>query len=242
MRPPQSLLRFGGYERDMNKGYEWLSFFIQNGLLKKTDSVLDIGCGVGLIAIPILNYLTSGKYEGLDIIKESVNWCSKNIKPTFTNANFTHSNIFNTSYNPKGNFKAEEYKFPYDSESFDFILLKSVFTHMRPKEVKRYISEISRILKSGGKCVCTYFLLDSESRKLISMGKSNLNFVYKFETCLTTNPKIPEDAIAYDITEIKKYYRNYGLFIEEIYFGGWCSRTKIAQTITSQDIVIAKKL
>lgn len=232
MTPPKSLIRFGGYGRNVNKGNEFLSFFKEKCSLKKTDSVLDMGCGVGLIAIPVLNYLKSGKYEGLDILKESINWCNKNIAAKFCNAHFMPANIINTSYNPKGTIFAKEYKFPYDSETFDFIWLKSVFTHMRPSEIKRYIFEISRVLKSRGKCLITYFLLESESRYLIKIGKSSLNFFYEFENCLTTNPNIPEDAIAYDIEEIESYYKKCGLFIESIYLGRWCSRDNITQTIT----------
>lgn len=243
MMPPRSLLKFGGYERNAESGKNFVSFFIDKRDFKKTDTVLDIGCGVGLVAIPVLKYLNElGKYEGVDIIKESIDWCNKNIATKFPNARFIHADIFNASYNPRGAILGKEYRLPYESESFDFIWLKSIFTHMKPDEVNNYLSEISRVLKGAGKCLITWFILDEESRRLIRMGKSKLNFAYKFENCLTTNHKIPEDAIAYDLEEIKRNYEKNGLLIDDIYFGGWSSRKNITQVITSQDIIIARKL
>ena len=37
--------------------------------LKPEHRVLDIGCGVGRVALPLTRYLTSGTYDGFDIVK-----------------------------------------------------------------------------------------------------------------------------------------------------------------------------
>ncbi|QLK35236.1 hypothetical protein H0H25_02560 [Flavobacterium psychrophilum] len=41
------------------------------------------------MAIPFTNYLsTTGKYEGFDIVKIGIDWCTKNISSRFPNFNF----------------------------------------------------------------------------------------------------------------------------------------------------------
>jgi len=42
-------------------------------------------------------------------------------------------------------------------------------------DMENYLKEISRVLKPGGRCFITYFLLNNESEKLIKTGKSSQN-------------------------------------------------------------------
>ena len=69
------------------------------------------------------------------------------------------------SANPKGRFRASECRFPWDDESFDFVLLTSVFTHMLPADREHYLSEIARVMSRGAKCVITHFILDAKKTK-----------------------------------------------------------------------------
>ena len=55
---------------------------------------------------------------------------------------FTVADIHNPVYNPGGRLRAEEYTFPYPSEAFGFAVLKSVFTHLLPTALERYLAEI----------------------------------------------------------------------------------------------------
>lgn len=241
--PPRSLIRFGGYQRDDETGQEFARYFFEKKLIRPTDSVMDIGCGVGLVAVPVLRFMDGkGRYEGLDVIRESMDWCRRTIGKKFANANFKHIDVFNTSYNPNGVIQGKDYKLPYEDGVFDFIWLKSVFTHMRHDELENYLSEISRVLKVNGKCLITYFLLNGESRELIGKGKSSFNFVYEVDNCLTINPEIPEDAMAYDVDDVVAMYGRHGLSIDEILLGAWCSRKRIDQHLTIQDIVIGRKM
>ncbi|MED3038852.1 class I SAM-dependent methyltransferase, partial [Bacillus tropicus] len=54
--PPPELVQYVG--GDFKKvGKEFLKHFIQIGALKSNEKVLDVGCGVGRMAVPLLNYL-----------------------------------------------------------------------------------------------------------------------------------------------------------------------------------------
>src|SRR5260221_8386674 len=88
LTPPRSLIFVG--DGDFKKtGEEFLKHFIRIGGLKKNDCVLDVGCGIGRMAIPLTGDLSSeGSYEGFDIFAKGINWCTKRINSKFSNFKF----------------------------------------------------------------------------------------------------------------------------------------------------------
>jgi len=238
LTPPRRLIFVG--DGNFNKvGQEFLTYFRTLGGLKPDHRVLDVGCGIGRMAVPLTEYLTaSGKYEGFDIVKGGIEWCQKKITPQYTHFHFHHADVYNKEYNPNGRFKASEYRFPYGDSSFDFIFLTSVFTHMLPDDLEHYMSEISRVMRPDAKCLITFFLLNEESISLIEAGRSTLPFS-SAGNYWTTNPEIPESAVAYDEKFIQALYGKYSLSIgEPIHYGSWCGRKKF---FSYQDIVIGVK-
>ena len=201
--------------------------------------VLDVGCGAGRMAIPLSDYLTLGRYFGIDIIEPSIEWCHTNITPTYNNFVFQHSNIFNRFYNPNGTILAKDYVFPFEDESFDFIFLTSVFTHMLPEDLEHYLSEISRVLKKGGVCFITYFLLNNESVELINQNASTQPYQFKVnDVCYSTDAQAPEASLSYDENYIRNLYQRNALNIRATYHGNWCNRPWF---LSYQDIIIGQK-
>lgn len=141
MTPPRRLTRrIGNKNEDFQiSGNNYLQYFIEqlgDLQLKPNDSVLEVGCAYGRVARALTKYLAdAGNYQGLDIDADAINWCRKNLHNKFPNFNFQVADIYNAEYNPKVKYKAYEYKFPYKNESFDFVFLISVFTHMFPQDV-----------------------------------------------------------------------------------------------------------
>ena len=120
--------------------------------------MLDIGCGIGRMAVPLTRYLNEqGSYEGFDIVAEGIDWCTKKITPKYPRFSFHLADVYSQKYNPEGTFSASEYPFPFKDESFDLVFLTSVFTHMLPPDVENYMKEISRVLKRNGSCLITFF-------------------------------------------------------------------------------------
>jgi ubiquinone/menaquinone biosynthesis C-methylase UbiE len=238
--PPGDLIFVGGDKADFKSiGRNWLGTFIDCGGLKPHDRVLDVGCGIGRMAVALAGYLTPpGSYEGFDIVSSGVAWCREHITPRFPQFTFRHADIFNACYNSTGNIMAGDFQFPYPDSYFDFVFLTSVFTHMLPRDVEHYLSEIVRVMAPGSRCLISYFLLSDEIVKRIEAGDPTLKHNFRFDhgDYRTTNDDTPETAVAYHEHYIREKYEHAGLNISEVLHGTWSGHTSARH---SQDVVIA---
>jgi SAM-dependent methyltransferase len=237
--PPESLIYVGSGEFK-ETGEEFLKYFIELAGLKPFNSVLDAGCGIGRMAIPLTGYLDiRGRYEGFDVMDHGIKWCQGHITRRYPNFNFQLVDIYNQGYNPKGKWRASEYRFPFEDSTFDLVCMTSVFTHMLPADMENYFCEVARVLKPGGRSLITFFLLNIESLDLIHRKVSTRAFDYQMNGYCTTNPSEPEEAIAYPEAHIRGLYQEYGLNISQpIRYGSWPGREAF---LSYQDIVIAEK-
>lgn len=237
--PPEELI-FVGSGDFKSIGEEFLRHFTELGNLKPNETVLDVGCGIGRMAVPLTSYLNQdGGYEGFDIVDVGIDWCKGAITSKYPNFSFQLADIYNKNYNRSGKYKAAKYRFPYENETFDFVFLTSVFTHMLPKDMENYLAEIARVLKKGGRCLITFFLLNEESLHLSSIGKSTLDFKYSLGSARIADKKIPEAAVAYYESSVLTLFEKYGLEIKQpTHYGIWCGRIS---HLSYQDIIIAFK-
>lgn len=57
-------------------GQAFVAHFVKICSLKPDEAVLDIGCGTGRMAIPLLRYFdVSGAYVGFDVSRDAIRWC-----------------------------------------------------------------------------------------------------------------------------------------------------------------------
>jgi SAM-dependent methyltransferase len=239
-RPPRDLLiSVGGDSPERSE--QFVAYCKNHAALKPDDKVLEVGCGVGRVTIPLTKYLSkSGSYAGFDIVNRSIKWCSRTITPRYPNFVFHHADIYNKFYNRGGRLRVIDFFFPYADETFDFIILRSVFTHMLPRDVKHYFSEISRVLKPDGRCLITWFLLNETSTQHINRGASSLPFVHPFDGCMTIDADVPETAIAYREADVVELYAQQALRLSQpIHYGSWCRSERSEGNY--QDYCIAQK-
>ncbi len=239
--PPPNLLFVGPGDYKII-GQRLFKVLTAVGGLQPHHRVLDVGCGIGRMAVPLTGYLSDrGTYEGLDIVDLGIDWCRREITTRFPSFRFHHADVFNRGYNPQGRYDAGSYRFPFPDDEFDFVFLTSVFTHMVPLDLENYLAEVARVLKVGGRCLITFFLHNEESARRQQEGTSHLNFLYAREGFRTTNPRAPEDATCYGEAVIRDLYGRNGLSIEEpIHYGYWTGRAE-AECVTHQDVIVAVK-
>ncbi|RDL46368.1 Ubiquinone/menaquinone biosynthesis C-methyltransferase UbiE [Ensifer sp. M14] len=148
-------------------GAEFLGHFIRKGGLRPHHRVLDIGCGIGRMAVPLTQYLDGdrGRYEGLDPVEGGIRWCRSTVTPTYPNFAFQRLDIAHDLYNPSGKIRGRELKLPFADGQFDFIIMTSVVTHLPADEVMAYLAEIFRVLAQGGRLFMTAFIVDDVARQ-----------------------------------------------------------------------------
>jgi SAM-dependent methyltransferase len=238
--PPKGLI-FTGSGNYTLIGNQFFSYFQKYCDFTKDSAVLDIGCGIGRMAIPFTNYLSSkGRYEGFDIVKIGIDWCNKNIHGRFPNFTFKLIPLKNDLYLLNTNEKAAELQFPYENDSFDLVFLTSVFTHMLPLDVENYIKEIQRVLIKDKKCFATFFIIDEENENAQNTSGSK-NFPHNFGNYYLMDKNVKEANVAFKKSYIIELLKKNNLELIHFIIGNW-SGIQNTELNEHQDIVIFKKL
>lgn len=169
--PPDSIFVGDGDYRAI--GAEFLGHFVRIGRLQPHERVFDIGCGIGRMAVPLTQYLDPerGSYDGVDPVMDGILWCAQTITPAYPRFRFQRLDIAHPLYNPQGSLPGNEVRFGFANQSFDFITMTSVATHLPPDELVVYLSEAARLLAPGGRLFLTAFALDGQST-----GQERLKF------------------------------------------------------------------
>ena len=220
-------------------GEEFLRHFREIGGLEPGHRVLDVGCGIGRMAVPLTEYLEGkGSYEGFDVSREGVAWCRRAISTRFPHFRFLHVDVANSEYNPGGRVAPGGFRFPYPDASFDFVFATSLFTHLLPDAAARYLAEIGRVLAPGGRAFATAFLMSVEARDAIDRGGTSYRFTFAIPGAFLHDAAAPESAVAYEEAEFLRLLGNAGLSLRgDFHRGTWPGRSGPS----FQDIVVADR-
>ena len=203
--------------------------------LQPNHSVLDIGSGIGRIALPLTRFLDkNGRYEGFDVVKKGVDWCQQHITARFPNFRFQYISLENDLYRSDGG-NASSFRFPYDDGSFDFAIANSVFTHMLPDEVDNYLGELNRVLRPGGVCYLTFFLFDEKTAWPTGFG-----FPHDYGYYRLMDDVVKSANVAFEEKHLRRMTAGHGFKIQQLHFGYWRGLPK-ADCKDFQDIVVLAK-
>jgi len=233
--PPENVFVGDGDYRAI--GAEYLGHFVRIGGLNPTDSVLDIGCGIGRMAVPLTQYLDSEKafYEGIDPVNAGIEWCVQNITASYPNFRFCRVDVAHELYNPGGAIAGHEIVLPFSDAKFDFVTMVSVATHLPEGEIAAYAREVMRLLKPGGRLFLTAFVVAAGDP-----DRQNARPRFTRGTKPGTwygDPLAPLGAIGFDAGIIEDVLKKAGLRIRRLSLGHW----RGIESSHYQDVIIAVK-
>lgn len=239
LMPPKGLI-FVGSGDFIGQGERFLKHFVELGGLQPHHQVLDVGCGIGRMAIPLTRYLNpeKGRYEGFDIMPVGINWCQQNISAKHEHFRFRLVALYNDLYKTDAAEDGRNFRFPYNDNHFNFSFLTSVFTHMLPEETENYLNEIARVLQPGGRCFATFFVLDEAAEAQIKLGKASFDFSYDMGEYRLLDLQAKAGNVAYKADWLAEKIQAAGLQTRAFYPGVWRGT---ADAKDFQDIYILEK-
>ncbi len=219
--------------------WEYLAYLTLVADLRREHSVLELGCGHGRTGRGLLAYLRSpGRYVGLDLDARRIQDARAWIQRRFPNFEFIHADVRHPYANPAGPTEARDYTFPFADASFDVIYAASLFSHLLPDAARRYLQESRRVLKPGGRCLFSFFLLDHYRGP-----GTTISPLYEFRDELPGTPGVavhdrgyPDALVGYRLEILRAFSDRAGLRVARVIPGLWSESPGWA--VHEQDLVL----
>jgi SAM-dependent methyltransferase len=236
--PPDEDIYTGGSAKDFRQiGVDVLRSLINYAGLKRDSRVLEIGSGIGRVALPLSRWLArEGSYLGYEIDPKGVAWCKRHISSTHPNAQFVHIDVRNQYYNASGGLNVDDVEI--SGGPFDVAIFCSVFTHLEEKDANAYIKKMSQVLRSDGRLWGTWFLMDEESGRACKAGKTSLAFSYTLGGVHYLSNERSTAAVAYDEPLARALLTASGFEVVHASKGLWCERASPGGGY--QDLLVAR--
>lgn len=192
--PPPELLAVRGGSPDptafWNRGRELFRAVLNAGL-SAGDRVLDLGCGCGQLALPLLSYLDrTGGYDGVDARADGLEWASDAIAVNYPNFRFVEWDVRHPVDRPRGRAQPHRAKLPFAAKTFDFAVAAGASGRLLPRGWRATVEELNRVLKVGGRCVLTMDLVNAD--------QPDPRYPFVAEACAVRDDVRPEQGVAHD--------------------------------------------
>lgn len=212
---PPVFINFSGGGDFAQIGAHQVSLISSRLGLKGHESVLDIGCGIGRVALPFAQRFPELRYLGFDVVGYGIEWARKKTR-LGTSYMFLHADIKNSFYNPFGSIDPRLYRFPSDDSSIDVVFATSVFTHLLKPVAQHYLRESARVLNPSGSLYITTFLTGFEPEP-----SPAFEFSERFKDTSVASSVEPEMAVGFSLNEWAEMASEAGLTVNEVYPGSW---------------------
>jgi SAM-dependent methyltransferase len=242
--PPREILPSYAHNSNYRRaGRRFRRAAIKHGL-RPEHRVLELGCGAGRFAVAMAGHLSDrGSYIGVDTARRSIEICDEWIASKVPDFEFVWADLYNARYNPTGQIRAADFRFPCEDESIDFAFSNSLFTHLLPGDTAHYLAELGRVLKPGGRTLNTIFILNDEAHALLKDQGSGHGKLHRFEAVSwIKDRKQPERWIGFDEAFLRTAHAAAGLRVEEIVHGQWPGRDAPGIGFGKKDAIVAVKL
>jgi SAM-dependent methyltransferase len=206
-----------------------------------THNIVEIGCGIGRDALPLTGVLTTGRYLGIDIARDSIEWCSGNITPKHPNFEFIHYDVQDQLHNPNGTTHTADIVLPIDDGSIDRVIAQSVLTHMTEADITHYLRQFKRIMRPGAIAFLTCFIVYPEILSAAQHHTERTPFHLTFEHnlsdgCFINDPNHPMGAVAYTPEALTRMMDRGGFYDFRFARGNWSGALPIPSA--AQDALV----
>jgi len=184
----------------------------------RNSRVVEIGSGLGRLAIGLLREAGPVEYWGFDASKPWIAWCRKHIERRHPSFRFIHLDVENELYNPHGTAVGNDFRFPLPDGHADIVYMWGVFTNMRLNDARMYVSEIGRVLRDGGRVFLTAFVETNVPPESINPAG------YVDYECT-----LPLQVVRYEQDGLFSIFAEHGLAVEQFshHGGTHCNQSEI---------------
>ena len=170
--PPMPMMKTIGspsVEHYLTNMQRYVGDIIEQTGLPAHGAVLDIGSGCGRLATAFTRYLApEGRYVGIDVWDEGVQWCRDHITTASPQFEFQTVSASNNYYYTADSGEPNQFDLSFlPGDGFDVVVALSVFTHLRLADAQQYYALIRRVLKPGGLAYLTFFVIDEDSHRYV---------------------------------------------------------------------------
>ncbi|MFH1056668.1 MAG: class I SAM-dependent methyltransferase [Candidatus Micrarchaeota archaeon] len=200
-RPPSVVGAFNVIAEEWNekhsKARAWVPLFEK--FLKKTDVLLDAGCGNGVNSIALAPFVN--KICAFDASPKMVFYARKNVRQAGLGKKISVK-------------KASIFKIPFKNSFFDVVAYFAVVHHFaKPAEWKKVFSEMNRVLKKGGLAFVTVWnKFNAKELERLAHRNMLVSFVKK------TGEKIPRMHYFFTERELVALVEANGFAVKEKFY------------------------
>jgi ubiquinone/menaquinone biosynthesis C-methylase UbiE len=146
--------------------------------LQPEHTLVDLGCGIGRLAVHAIPTLTGGSYIGIDISQTMLKRAQSRIAQAIPNPPCSVTWLKQTTS-----------QFTLPERSVDMICAFSVFTHMEHEDTYRYLKDALRIVKPKGRFIfsCTPLTLPIGKEVFVNSASLDLKTRWKYVRNVTTS-------------------------------------------------------
>lgn len=219
--PPLWLLRHTGPVSHVESSANAMDSTIGELGLAGNARVVDAGCGFGVMATRLARRLgPDGRYVGFDIHGPSIRWAQRHVASSDSRLRFVLRRDDPAAAWPVGDADA------------DFVLAKSLFTHLTERAARAAFREIARGLRPGGRALVTAFLFEADRppASLLPYPAPGASVRWRWKNR-------PEAVVAYERTLFTTMLLDAGLTVASFRPGFWPK----AEKLDAQDVLILEK-
>ena len=169
IRAKSADVAIGGRSRPFDTiGRLELAVLMKEGL-KPTDTLVDLGCGTGRLAVHAIPALSGGRYVGIDISQTMLDEAQKRIERTVPDPPCQVLWIHQTTP-----------VFELDADSVDMICAFSVINHMEHEDAYLYLKEALRVVRPGGRFVFSCLPINTKRAREVFLKSAEVDLQARY--------------------------------------------------------------